>query len=120
MKASKIAVAAALLTLAASGSAFAYHDGGVAYCEGCHTMHNSSGNAAMGKNGNATQLKGVNYLLQGSDQSSTCLNCHGTTAAKAGSYKILTTDAAVGGTPGDRDGRLDRQRRWRARQHEER
>ncbi|HEY6007622.1 MAG TPA: cytochrome C [Geobacteraceae bacterium] len=97
MKASKIAVAAALLTLAASGSAFAYHDGGVAYCEGCHTMHNSSGNAAMGKGGNAVKLQGVNYLLQGSDQSSTCLNCHSSTAAKAGSYHILTSDAAAGG-----------------------
>jgi hypothetical protein len=98
MKASKILAAAALLTLAASGSALAFHDGGAAYCEGCHTMHNSSGNVAMGKNGNATKLQGVQYLLQGSDQSSTCLNCHGSTAAKAGSYKILTTDAAVNGT----------------------
>src|SRR5512146_2101591 len=98
MEASKILAAAALLTLAASGSAFAFHDGGAAYCEGCHTMHNSSGNVAMGKGGNSTVLKGVQYLLQGSDQSSTCLNCHGTTAAKAGSYKILTTDAAVNGT----------------------
>lgn len=48
MKTPKILTAAALLTLAASGSAFAFHDGGVAYCEGCHTMHNSTGNAAMG------------------------------------------------------------------------
>ncbi len=95
MKASKILAAAAMLTLAASGSALAFHDGGAAYCEGCHTMHNSSGNQAMNK-GKAV-LTGVNYLLQGSDQSSTCLNCHGTTAAKAGGYHILTTDATAGG-----------------------
>src|SRR5512146_2081066 len=95
MKASKILAAAAMLTLAASGSAFAFHDGGVAYCEGCHTMHNSSGNQAMNK-GKAV-LTGVQYLLQGSDQSSTCLNCHASTAAKAGSYHILTSDAVAGG-----------------------
>jgi hypothetical protein len=101
MKKSKILVAAALMSLAASGSALAFHDGGAAYCEGCHTMHNSSGNAAMGKGGNATQLKGVNYLLQGSDQSSTCLisGCHANTAANAKSKVVFTTDAAAGGTP---------------------
>jgi hypothetical protein len=96
MKASKILAAAAMLTLAASGSALAFHDGGAAYCEGCHTMHNSSGNVAMGKNGNATQFKGVNYLLQGSDQSSTCLNCHGSSTNHTG-YHILSTDAVAGG-----------------------
>lgn len=100
MKAPKILVAAALMSLAATGSAFAFHDGGAAYCEGCHTMHNSSGNVAMGKGGNTTQLKGVNYLLQGSDQSSTCLisGCHANTAAKATSKVVFSTDAAAGGT----------------------
>ena len=100
MKASKILVAAALMSLAASGSALAFHDGGAAYCEGCHTMHNSSGNVAQGKGANTTQLKGVNYLLQGSDQSSTCLisGCHANTAANAKSKVVFTTDAAAGGT----------------------
>ena len=97
MKSSKILLAATLLTFAAAGNALAFHDGGVAYCDGCHTMHNSSGNAAMAKNGKAP-LSGNAYLLQGSDQSSTCLNCHSTTAAKAGGYHIMTTDAAVNGT----------------------
>jgi hypothetical protein len=99
MKAPKILVAAALMSLAASGSALAFHDGGAAYCEGCHTMHNSSGNVAMGKGGNVTQLKGVNYLLQGSDQSSTCLisGCHANVAASATSKVVLSTDATAGG-----------------------
>lgn len=96
MKVSKIFVAATLMSLAASGSAFAFHDGGAAYCEGCHTMHNSSGNKAMGNT--RAPLTGVNYLLQGSDQSSTCLNCHGKPATGAGGYHILTTDATAGGT----------------------
>ena len=99
MKASKILVAAALMSLAASGSALAFHDGGAAYCEGCHTMHNSSGNVAMGKGGNTTQLKGVNYLLQGSDQSSTCLisGCHANVSASATSKVVMSTDATTGG-----------------------
>jgi hypothetical protein len=83
--AKKIVLAAALLSLAFAGSALAFHGGGVAECEGCHTMHNSSDGVAMSANANS-------MLLQGSDQSSTCLVCHG----KAGisSYHILGADAA--------------------------
>jgi predicted CXXCH cytochrome family protein len=90
-------MAAAVLTIGLSGMAYAFHEGGVAQCEGCHTMHNSVGNATVIKNG--TPLQGVASLLKGSDQSSTCLLCHGNTAAKAGSYRVFTTDAAKGSTP---------------------
>ncbi|RII25766.1 MAG: cytochrome C [Geobacter sp.] len=103
MKASKILAAAAMLTLAASGSAFAFHDGGVAYCDGCHTMHNSSGNAAMTKN--TAQFQGNKYLLKGSDDSSTCLNCH--SGATLSGYHVMTypapavnASAPVNRTPG--------------------
>ena len=97
MKASKILVAAAMITLAASGSAFAFHDGGVATCDGCHTMHNSSGNAQMTKN--APGLGTANaFLLQGSDDSSTCLVCHGKTPAGSG-YKIADLAAVAGAAP---------------------
>ena len=44
MKAARIAIilmAAALLVFGLSGAAFAFHNGGVGFCEGCHTMHNS-------------------------------------------------------------------------------
>lgn len=63
---------AAVLAMAA-GNAFAFHDGGVAYCAGCHTMHNSQDGAlvdADAPNGNA-------YLLNAGNSSDTCLNCHG-------------------------------------------
>ncbi len=66
----------ALLTLGglalASGSALAFHDGGVAYCQGCHTMHNSQDGALVDPahpNGNA-------YLLNFGNPSDTCLRCH--------------------------------------------
>ncbi|HTP64324.1 MAG TPA: cytochrome C [Geobacteraceae bacterium] len=101
MKASKIVLAAALFSLGAAGNALAFHDGGVAYCDGCHTMHNSSGNKAVAKKGGSTQFQGMAYLLQGSDDSSTCLNCHGAADApgKPSSYHIMTYPAPALGTP---------------------
>jgi len=101
MKATKILAATALISLATAGSALAFHDGGVAYCDGCHTMHNSSGNKAMAKKGNSTQFQGLNYLLQGSDDSSTCLNCHASADAvgKPSGYHVMTYPAPALGTP---------------------
>lgn len=52
-----------------SGTAFAFHGGGVAHCDGCHSMHNSADNA---RSGDALAPS----LMKGSDPSSTCLNCH--------------------------------------------
>jgi hypothetical protein len=65
-----------LATPCLSLSQESFHSGSAAYCEGCQTMHNSSGGKAMAKKGNSTQFQSQPYLLQGSDQSSTCLNCH--------------------------------------------
>ena len=48
--------------------AFAFHDGGVAECGGCHAMHTAKSPLALGGD--------YGYLLAGTDQSSTCLNCH--------------------------------------------
>jgi hypothetical protein len=103
MKFIKLAVMAA----AALGysSAYAFHDGGVAYCDGCHTMHNSNGGKAMARKGASTQFQGLSYLLQGSDDSSTCLNCHAAADApgKPSGYHIMTYPApAVGTAPTQR------------------
>jgi len=76
----------ALASVLGFGRAYAFHDGGVAYCEGCHTMHNSTGNMSVRSGG--TVDNGVKYLLRGSDQSSTCLSCHANAAT--GSYHIMT------------------------------
>jgi hypothetical protein len=49
----------------------AFHSGGGGDCEGCHNIH-SSNTGDIG----ISQSEGNIYLLKGSDQSSTCLNCH--------------------------------------------
>ena len=48
----------------------AFHNGGVGECNGCHTVHRAPSIAS----GTATQSGP--YLLRGTDQGSTCLNCH--------------------------------------------
>jgi hypothetical protein len=90
MKALKFAMAA--VAAFAFGNAYAFHNGGVAECEGCHVMHNASGgqsgvttfagNTDGGKASAIAPFTNVTnaYLLQGTDQSSTCLMCHGAPA----------------------------------------
>lgn len=73
----------------------AFHAGGVASCDGCHVMHNASDGVAKSTTGlgasvapwtNVTNM----YLLQGSDQSSTCLICH--SGAQAASREFTIAD----------------------------
>jgi len=79
-----LAVAAAgLLCLGLAGPALAFHSGGVAECAGCHSMH--------------TAKAGGKFLLIGTDQSSTCLNCHENSADTGpNGYHISTADASLG------------------------
>ena len=85
MKAVRISIlvaAAAVLVLGFSGSALAFHSGGVAECVGCHSMHNP-------------YPAGSNLLL-GKDQSATCLSCHqraGDTGPS--SYHISTPESEL-------------------------
>lgn len=62
----------ALMFVFAVGQAFAFHDGGVAYCSGCHTMHNSQNGAPIDPN----HPQGNAYLLKNGNGSDTCLSCH--------------------------------------------
>lgn len=41
MKKVIVTLAAFAAALAVNGTALAFHSGGVAHCDGCHTMHNS-------------------------------------------------------------------------------
>lgn len=90
-----LAAATGLLALSAV-PAMAFHDGGVANCAGCHSMHNGAENAASVKvtaaDGTFTTVVAAptENLLKGSDASSTCLNCHQGTV---GSYHVLSTSA---------------------------
>lgn len=66
-----------------AGTSFAFHDGGVAHCNGCHTMHNSEDGQLVDPNsptGNA-------WLLNDGTPSDVCLNCH-----SHGSYSVLGAD----------------------------
>ncbi len=102
-------LATVLATALAFGRAYAFHEGGVAYCDGCHSMHNSQSNASMsgGRNttlsgwnaagkASTTTFQGNKYLLQGSDNSSTCLNCHAANDTAPTSYHVMTFPAPTG------------------------
>src|SRR5947209_19524802 len=77
----------------ASAPAYAFHTGGVAECEGCHTMHNTRAGGTKGIVIGRGVGNGAAYLLQGSDQSSTCLNCHNSADTAPSSYHISTDDS---------------------------
>ena len=68
-----------------------FHAGGGANCGGCHTIHDSS-DSTMTSIGES-QSGGNIYLLNGVDQSSTCLNCHQSEGDKTPSdFHISTAD----------------------------
>lgn len=72
MKALRILTLTLAVVAFASGSAYAFHDGGVAYCQGCHTMHNSQNGALV----DAAHPSGNAFLLNFGNPSDTCLRCH--------------------------------------------
>jgi hypothetical protein len=90
-----------------ANSVLAFHDGGVAQCSGCHTMHNSQNGALVDTahpNGNA-------YLLNAGNPSDTCLRCHasygqfasGTGMGAGGDFYWVTRNFTWGtGTSGSR------------------
>ena len=94
MKATKI-LAAAIFSLATAGSALAFHSGGVAECEGCHSMHNSFEGSANVTG--MTQYQSGPFLLKANDQSGACLNCHNAADTVGSGYHIST----AGVTPND-------------------
>lgn len=96
-------VAIALVTFGLYGSSFAFHDGGVARCEGCHTMHNSLNNTTFNQGNaskwNGTQFQAGPYLLQGDTPSEVCLNCHGVGTTTSGYH--VSTEGVVNTTGGN-------------------
>ena len=67
-----LTLAAAVVAVGAlSTGALAFHDGGVAECAGCHTMHNSQDGAAVTGDGMSHA-----YLLKAANATDQCLSCH--------------------------------------------
>jgi len=83
-----VVAAAAAITLALGGNGLAFHEEGVAYCAGCHTMHNSQDGQEIVPGGAG------GYLLKNIDGGSTCLNCHA-------AYGQRTQDGSGFGGGGD-------------------
>ena len=88
-----MAIAAVLL----AAPVWAYHDGGVAHCNGCHTMHNSQDSLPVNYNaagtGPGTPVgTGWPFLLTFQDKSDVCLNCH---QGLNNGYKIWADDVLV-------------------------
>jgi predicted CXXCH cytochrome family protein len=91
----KVLVLLVAATFGLAGTALALHDGGVARCEACHTMHNSLGNVAHDDDINGGQFTTGPFLLKGNDQSSACLNCHGA-GSTTSSYHVSTEGVTTG------------------------
>src|SRR5512136_3448925 len=87
MKFLKFAVAAVFA--ATFSNAYAFHSGGVAECEGCHSMHNSFEGSANVTGRTFAQGTGI-YLLKANDQSGSCLNCHNAADTAPSSYHVST------------------------------
>ncbi len=85
------ATASVLLLSGLHGVCFAFHNGGTGACEGCHTMHNSLDGLTRTITGDTS-----GYLLLGSDDSSTCLNCH---MGSTGGYQVMSGAIGARGVP---------------------
>ena len=73
--------------------ALAFHDAGVAHCNGCHTMHNSQDGVLVdpdSPNGNA-------WLLNDASPSDVCLGCHATGLGAVLAADPLAPGREIGG-----------------------
>jgi len=89
IKVGLVVLAAALMAMGVAGPAQAFHSGGVAECEGCHSMHNSFDGSPNVTGRTFAQGAGP-YLLKANDASGACLNCHQAADTAPSSYHIST------------------------------
>jgi predicted CXXCH cytochrome family protein len=85
-----LAIAAVIL----AAPALAFHDDGVAHCDGCHTMHNSQNGVPVNYASDGTipgtpYGSGWNDLLLWSNATDVCLGCHG---GDGNGYHVWATD----------------------------
>lgn len=108
MKKTLLLVAAAAIL---ATPVMAFHDGGVAHCNGCHTMHNSQNGIAMNgtdadASGNPISPdllpgNGYNDLLFFENRSDVCLRCHGRTGRSYAVWSPDPSDPVDFGNAGD-------------------
>lgn len=98
MQRSTVLVLVAIAALALGAPALAFHDGGVADCQGCHTMHNSQGGNPMnndGLGGSEAVGHGYDELLLYPNKTDVCLACHGRNTASYGVWSSSVTTPNV-------------------------
>jgi hypothetical protein len=76
----------AALCFVLAGSAWGFHDAGVAHCNGCHTMHNSQDGALV----DPDSPSGNDYLLNDATPSDVCLGCHATGLGAVFATDVMT------------------------------
>jgi hypothetical protein len=81
-------LAVVMLVLGSGTIAEAFHDGGVAHCDGCHTMHNSQDGQSI-IDGGTVGTTG-DHLTLAADAGSTCLTCH----EGAGTYHVFSSNGS--------------------------
>ncbi|MBC8431786.1 MAG: hypothetical protein H8D96_07680 [Desulfobacterales bacterium] len=79
------------------GFVFAFHKGGVGYCEGCHILHKSS-DGQLQESDQVNNEELITPRLRGSDPSSTCLRCH---AEMGEFFKVMSQDGSSFTPAGD-------------------
>ena len=85
----KAMLLAGILLLVPAATIYAFHQGGVGYCEGCHDLHKPNGQPEPTASETADNT--TRYMLKGPDASSTCLLCH---AEEGKYYNVLTKDGS--------------------------
>ena len=98
-------MATAALVVLWAAPALAFHDAGVAHCNGCHTMHNSQNGVAMNFDAAGTgpgTLPGTGYndLLLFANKTDVCLSCHD----GDGSYHVWSADELAPSSSANRGG----------------
>ena len=102
-----------LFLLAFASTAYAFHDGGVGECAGCHSLHPAETGAGKARPGGG-------IVLMGADAASTCLRCHLKPGQKhPASHLVATAEADMSPgippsqlTPGGDFGWIKKTYRW--------
>jgi hypothetical protein len=86
-----------LMVFTHSALVYAFHEGGVGYCQGCHKLHSTTRDLETSEEEKPTETS-TKRLIKSSDPSSTCLQCH---ASEDASNNVLSSDGSIYSPGGD-------------------